>query len=711
MAGYCKETDSVFLCPHGTQGETREVYGLRVTLPKKPARDKIYKRSTNKTYQYWERQPKPQGINPNTAKRFIDYIDGQFQYKRDGFWFYNNGKPEYITGAHWLLLQWGLTNVGYFDYRKAHRDLFYFLEASWVDERSFGTILTKTRRTGATYAAVAFMLAKGITMRRANLGMTSKTSDDAKEVFKKLIDMFNGLPFWFKPIHVMSQPKSVLEFRIPSQRTSKHKSENTQDTDIALNTTISHRATKEDSYDGFALRFYIGDEFSKWKKPEDILNHWEKIKRVFTDGGKIVGKAFLLSTIEYVNGEEDPYDKNADTGDKFRYLVHNSNVKYRNKLGRTKSGLYSIFISALDNFGGFIDRYGNCISVTPSEQVTGVNGELITMGVKEYLESESEPFKHNPAAYHNYWRKNPIKLEDAFRVSSESSFLDINKLQEQIDYNEGLWDERYQKFRLDWVNGQDSTVKMTPDKRGRFKVSILFPENLTNNIDQRGQNRYPLNKDIGVLGIDPYRISQTAQADGSRGAIHGITIPNAYGITGNKFFLEYVDRPPRVEDFIEDAIKAMVFFGVPALIENNVDNLVRAMKERGYRAFSLDRPDKHPTKLSPQEKEFGGMPSSSSSVKTAEATAIQTYVDEYVGMDSETGHSKEYMPFEFTVKDWMKLDPTKWEKYDASISSSLAIIASKSLVHKTNRKKTSKQFFDSVFKKYKNTGSISEILK
>lgn len=710
MSGYNKKTDSVFICPNDTEGETVEINGLRITLPKKPAIGEIYKRSKNKTYQYWERRERLKGLTPGTQNKFLDYIDDQYYYKKHGFWFYNNGKPEYLTGAHWFLLQWGQTNVGYFDFRKAHRDLFYYLEASWVDERSFGVLLTKTRRTGATYAAIAFMLAKGITMKDANLGMTSKTNEDAKNIFSRLIDMFNGLPFFFKPIHVMSAPKSALEFRVPSQRTSKNKNANYQDTNIALKTEINYRATKEDSYDGFALKFYIGDEFSKWKKPEDILKHWQKIKRVFTDGGKIVGKAFILSTVEYVNGADDPYSDEAGTGDKFKHLVYTSDPKERNVIGRTGSGLYSIFISSLDNFGGFIDRYGNCISLTPQEPIEGVDGEKIEIGVKEYLEAESDDFKHNPAAYHNYWRKNPINLEDAFRVSTESSFLDVNKLQEQIDFNEQLWSDRYQRFRLEWKDGLDSTVKLIPDRRGRFKISILFPENLVNNITHRGNQKHPGNKDIGVLGIDPYRISQTAQSKGSSGAIHGITVTNPYGITGNKFFLEYVDRPPRVEDFIEDVIKAMVYFGVPALIENNVDNLVKAMKERGYRAFSMNRPDRHPTKLSPHEKEFGGIPSSSASVKTAEATAIQTFVDDYVGYDEEDGEIGRAIPFEFTLKDWMKLDPTKWEKYDASISSSLAIIGSRALTQKSSKSKTSKEFFDSVFKKYNNKGSISEIL-
>jgi hypothetical protein len=43
-----------------------------------------------------------------------------------GYWFMNNGKPTYITGSHYMYLQWTSIDVGYPDFREANRFCIYF---------------------------------------------------------------------------------------------------------------------------------------------------------------------------------------------------------------------------------------------------------------------------------------------------------------------------------------------------------------------------------------------------------------------------------------------------------------------------------------------------------------------------------------------------------------------------------------------------------
>ena len=86
--------------------------------------------------------------------------------------------------------------------------------------------------------------------------------------------------------------------------------------------------------------------------------------------------------------------------------------------------------------------------------------------------------------------------------------------------------------------------------------------------------------------------------------------------------MEYVARPQTAEIFFEEVLMACVFYGMPILVENNKPRLLYHFKNRGYRGFSMNRPDKHISKLSKTEKELGGIPNSSEDVKQSHAAAI-----------------------------------------------------------------------------------------
>ena len=97
-------------------------------------------------------------------------------------------------------------------------------------------------------------------------------------------------------------------------------------------------------------------------------------------------------------------------------------------------------------------------------------------------------------------------------------------------------------------------------------------------------------------------------------------------IPSNHFFLEYIARPQTAEIFFEDVLMACVFYGMPILCENNKPRLLYHFKNRGYRGFSMNRPDRLITNLSQAELELGGMPNSSEDVKQAHAGLYRTSV-------------------------------------------------------------------------------------
>jgi hypothetical protein len=175
----------------------------------------------------------------------------------------------------------------------------------------------------------------------------------------------------------------------------------------------------------------------------------------------------------------------------------------------------------------------------------------------------------------------------------------------------------------------------------------------------------------------------------------------------NSFFLEYIARPQTAETFFEEVLMACVFYGMPILAENNKARLLYHFKNRGYRGFSMNRPDKIYNKLSTAEKEIGGIPSASQDVIQAHAAAIETYIDQFVGL-TPGGYGNMY--FQKTLNDWSRFNITNRTKHDATISSGLAIMAcNKSLYNPSFTPQ--KEAVSLGFKKYNNEGYISKIIK
>jgi hypothetical protein len=180
----------------------------------------------------------------------------------------------------------------------------------------------------------------------------------------------------------------------------------------------------------------------------------------------------------------------------------------------------------------------------------------------------------------------------------------------------------------------------------------------------------------------------------------------------NEFFLEYVARPQTAEIFFEEVLMACVFYGMPILIENNKPRLLYHFKNRGYRGFCMNRPDKPYAKLTATERELGGIPNSSEDVRQAHAASIEAYIEKYVGFDS-SGQYRDSdlmgtMPFTRTLEDWSKFDINDRTRFDASISSGLAIMANQKHMYMPEVKQSK---ISIKFARYSNKGNTSEIIQ
>jgi hypothetical protein len=715
--GYDDKYDIVVISKNGQVGQIVNISGLNIGLP--PVPDKVYKRSDKKSEQYWQREDLPRELSkiqsifhwnemPSQFKdRLVDYIENEFDYRERGFWFMNNGEPTYITGSHYMYLQWASIDVGYPDFREANRIYWIYWEACRADNRSFGMIYLKIRRSGFSFMASSECINVGTLARDSRVGILSKTGADAKKMFTdKVVPINSRLPFFFKPImDGMDKPKTELSFRIPASKITKKNMYNSeQDTIEGLDTSIDWKNTEDNSYDGEKLLFLAHDESGKWLRPNNIKENWRVTKTCLRLGSKIIGKCMMGSTSNALS----------KGGSNFKDIYEDSSVLHRNANGQTKSGLYSLFIPMEWNMEGFIDLYGMPVFNAPEEPILGVDKILIKNGAIDYWEAEVDSLKSDADALNEFYRQFPRTESHAFRDESKQSIFNLTKIYQQIDYNDSTIREHHTtRGSFHWKDGiQDSKVIWTPDSRGRFSVSWIPSKSIQNNVYNRNGTAHPGNEHIGSFGCDSYDISAVIGGRGSNGSLHGMTKFHMDEAPVNEFFLEYIARPQTAEIFFEEVLMACIFYGMPILIENNKPRLLYHFKNRGYRGFCLNRPDKLYNKLSKTERELGGIPNSSEDVKQSHASAIESYIEKFIGMDLAGNYrdSDEIgtMPFTRTLEDWAKFDINDRTKFDASISSGLAIMANQKHIY-IPEKKESKISIN--FARYSNDGNTSQLIE
>ena len=715
--GYNEQYDMVVISKTGQVGDIICISGLYIALPLEPK--ECLQRHEKPSEQYWERQDLPKELGriqsifqwndmPSEFKdRWVDYIEEEFERRENGFWFMNNGTPTYITGSHYMYLQWSSIDIGYPDFREANRIYWIFWEACRADNRSFGMVYLKIRRSGFSFMSSSECVNIATLAKDSRVGILSKTGADAKKMFTdKVVPINSRLPFFFRPImDGMDKPKTELAYRVPAAKITKKNMHDVEGETIeGLDTTIDWKNTEENSYDGEKLLFLAHDESAKWVKPNNILNNWRVTKTCLRLGSKIIGKCMMGSTSNALS----------KGGDNYKKLYEDSRVSERNANGQTKSGLYALFIPMEWNMEGFIDIYGMPVFRKPEAPIRGVDGGWIKNGAIDYWEAEVESLKGDADALNEFYRQFPRTESHAFRDESKSSLFNLTKIYQQIDYNDSQIEAHMvTRGSFHWKDGQkDTKVVWSPDSRGRFLISWVPPGYMQNNVATRGGLKYPGNEHLGSFGCDSYDISAVVGGRGSNGSLHGMTKYHMEDAPANQFFLEYIARPQTAEIFFEEVLMACVFYGMPILVENNKPRLLYHFKNRGYRHFCMNRPDRHLNKLSKTERELGGIPNSSEDVKQSHASAIESYIEKYIGFDvAGTYRSTDEigtMPFTRTLEDWAKFDINDRTKFDASISSGLAIMANQKHIY-LPEKKESKISIN--FARYTNSGNISELIR
>lgn len=657
-------------------GSVVDIQGLQCEIPpigyvynivtKKIEKREIWERSSNASEQYWERIPLPPWykakIKEEDAYEKIRkegeaaYYDEQLEeYKRlqwdrrlNGMWFMNNGTPTYITGPHYMFMQWWQLDTGYPRFRQPDLEYFYFIQYCIEDPECMGMLEITKRRFGKTFRGGLFLYEYTTRNRMANAGIQSKTGNDAKKVFSKaVITPFKKLPKFFRPEYDMSlgiTPKTEIRFQQTNVRGKK--AEEGLDKE-ELGSLIDWGSADVVHYDGQKLQRAFIDEWAKTTEV-NVYDRHEVIRYcLLDDEGKIIGKVLYSSTVEKLDTDRDGIQEAAKT------LWADSDHTNKQENGRTPSGLYRYFMTA-DRSKNF-DTYG-----FPDIEKT----------IKEIL-ADRESVKHNSRTLMKRIKKEARTIDEAFSDDDDECIFNIENIRKQKAY---LKEHPVHKRTLFFYRDlNDQLVKwrdVDPTKTEIFWSFISLPKKMDENKYKYEVGiRKPARAHVGTLGIDGYSNSQGGKIYGSKmsGWVYlkyDVADPENTGL----FVGHIYGRPNEKDDLYNQILLASEFLGFPCYFEFVADDYYTYFKNRGRLGYlgKFPRNSIDPVKLKKDKVErHYGFPTTEFAL-TKQNDAMITYVE----------HHCEKIYFEVLLDDMPKFRPYKRTPSDITVSAMITLVSS-----------------------------------
>ena len=474
----------------------------------------------------------------------------------------------------------------------------------------FWKLLLKQRRSAFSTSSASIVLSKSITYRNGFFPIVSKKDDDAKSLFSKhIVRPFLALPKHLQPERTGEvNPKSELFLSSPKKKlTTNNKNDSGND---GLNTLVKPYATTEDAYDGEEVTISINDEIGKMKGNLDINQYWEQAhKMCHVVGDEIVGKAICGSTANPPNKGGKNYEK----------FYNDSKISSRDDTGFTKTGLYAIFIPSDFSTLGFFDEWGYTIYNDPEKPILNERGKIKSIGSKHYLDLEELKCGDDLKKLNSRKRNNPrvdtdpFLDEDATNLYATTGMVNLNNFLKEYK-STPKYKSQWFRCNFVWKDGKrDGEVEMVRTENGRFEIYapngiMPIPLEMRNSFNYRNGKRVPLNGHLAAIGVDPYTANRT-QYGGSRQGIVGTTT-NHHDLPetlSDLTWLYYNFRGETFEEAVEDVIKCMIYFSIPALVETNKDALIKELNKRELRYFLLNNPFKVSSELTPDERSMGGV--------------------------------------------------------------------------------------------------------
>ena len=671
-------------------GTIIEIQGLKCHIPpegyvynvatKKLEYRGIYKRSEIVDEQYWERVPLPAWYKevmkkesaydkkrkdddpPFYDEKLEEYKKQEWDRRLNGHWFYNKGTAIYLTGSHYIYMQWWQLDVGYGKFRIPDLEYFYFLQYVIEDPFCMGMLEITKRRFGKTFRGGLFLYEYTTRTRMCNGGIQSKTGNDAKKVFgKAVISPFKKLPKFFRPEYDMSlgiTPKTEIRFQQTNVR-GKRAEDNLDKEE--LGSMIDWGSADTIHYDGQKLQRYFGDEWCKTTEV-NVYDRHEVIRYcLLDDEGNIIGKALYSSTVEKLDTDREGIQEAA------KLLWDDSDQLNKGENGKTASGLYRFFMTA--DRGRNFDIYGN-----PNIEKT----------VSEIL-ADRETVKHNPRSLIKRIKKEARTIEEAFMDDEDGCIFNTIKINAQKAYlkNNPITHWRYWHYYRDLTTQLVRVRDVDPLKTELYWKMLWMPkQGEDNKFKLNGGLRYPANAGSGVIGVDGYSNTQGGKEYGSK--LSGwmflkfdINDPENTGL----FVGHIYGRPNEKDDMHNQILLAAEYCGFPVYYEFVADDYYTYFKNRGRIGYLPKFPKNaiDPIKLKKDvegKDRHRGFPTTPFAL-TKQNDAMMTFVEH---------HCDKIMYYEL-LEDLPKFRPYKRTPHDRTVSAMITLVSSMEQVYQPPKRK------------------------
>ncbi len=537
---------------------------------------------------------------------YIDRIYKQEKERRlNGVWFFNNGEPTWITGAHYYFLMWARMQrhdgEGLFaDYRKFQADYARLLHHCRVTPHILGAFVSKPKKTGITnFHWSGHYLNRSTLYANKNLGYMNINSQQAAKTFNDyFMFAYNGLVSPLKPeVKLVSLVEGTITFGQSHNGSKKIRKPNSDGEDD-LNTSVQCVATKPKAFDVAVMDEIAIDEPTKLK--ESFAEIWRTNKESIKIQSKINGKATLFN---YTEGEDSQSFREA----RDVFLESKLKTVSVNSRGQTQSGLICWHIPAYASWEGAFDKYGECDEKRSYEEIEMERGKVksnrrqLQAITRQYANNEREAWGSAGAG----------STFDNIRLGDLLAELELDqKSAVENNYQEGRLEWTIKSWELGLHNkrprGQFCPVEFIPLTReqkargdtGRLRMYHEIPLAQRNAILKLGRDEWGniLRPDrfMYTSGGDPTQEAAASEIiEGSKNSFFTMSRLDERldSITGNisskLIMLEYFDRPEIFDEAYEDLVKQIIYTGSLNIVEANVPAMATRLMQEGLGLYML----------------------------------------------------------------------------------------------------------------------------
>jgi len=335
----------------------------------------------------------------------------------------------------------------------------------------------------------------------------------------------------------------------------------------------------------------------------DVDHRWQVVKNCLSQGmGSVIhGYSYHPSTVEEYSSGGDAYRRMANKSSFYQRIPGNH---------QTQSGLFRLFMPADEGLDGYIDSYGMSVrgeEPLPYQKEEGFK-ETATHFIKstmEFLLKQDTP--ESLAEYRAIRKLFPLKWADCWVGESGEIGFPTEKINQRI--NELRKKSLTVTGNFEWSMGFHSNVVWKNDVNGRFEVSNLFTDIANRRIRdvvwdpinmEEKETWAPQFPDRGTIGADPYKFKSEAEIKKSYQK-HGLSDGGIFvlweydrKIDGDKprsewesedVICTYRYRPKTDDEFVEDVLKAAIWYGYMVYPESNINIIEKKFREWGYEGY------------------------------------------------------------------------------------------------------------------------------